>query len=198
MSGKRIVSLAALAVVGLAACGGESTGPDTEGLSGDEAEALSSVIISQALQSGFSALGGGLGTSAPQLVPIYESLDALVSCPLGGSVSVAGGLEGEYELSGAGSLSMDVTMVHQSCRLQDPPTGYVFTIDGAPDLTSTMDMQIRSDLSASFTGGNNGVVAWDLDGRTGSCALSIMWTGSVGADGTTDVSVSGTVCGDSI
>lgn len=193
----RQVKWAAAAAVALTltACGGDSTAPDTEGLDPAEAEALSSVIVSQAIQAGFSAMGSAFG---PQLIPFSESVDGTQGCAMGGTVSVSGGLDGDVDISGAGTLTMNLQMVHQGCRLQDPATGYVFTIDGAPNLTATLDMQTFSDGSATMTGGNSGTVRWDLSGRTGSCVVSILWNGSVAAGGTTEVSVSGTVCGDPI
>jgi hypothetical protein len=192
--------LALTAALALAACGGD----DSTGLDGDlseaEAAALGTVIMGQALTAGFSAMGGASGVAGPALsIPFGSSIEVTESCPLGGSVAISGDFSGDLDLGGGSStIDMDVSMTHQSCRLSDPSTGLLFTLNGAPTLTTDMSMVLNSDGSGTFSGGYGGAVAWDLDGRSGECTLDIDFSGSVTASGEDNTSITGTVCGQPI
>ena len=177
---------------------GDGTGPEDEGsLSQVEAQALSSIIISQGLLTGFSGLSG-LQVDGPALVPITinESLNNTAPCDLGGSVSIQGAMSGSVESDTfTGTIDMNFTEVHQACSLSDPVSGLLFTIDGSPNVTFTMEMRFLSDFNQSYSGAFSGNLRWATAGRVGACSVQIQFSGSTASPGSD--SLSGTVCGQS-
>ncbi len=193
LSGATALSL----VFALAACGDDGAGLDEGDLSDEEAAALSNVVMQQALVSGFGALAGGFGTDGPQGVTFSENLSNTESCPMGGSVSVSGGVTGDINPNtGASTVSLDIDMTHNACGVQDPSSGMIFTLNGSPNIGVNLDMSL-SGASGSYSGSYSGAVSWQLSGRAGVCSLSINYSGTINS-GYASVDLSGTVCGQSI
>ena len=172
----RKVCILAITALLAAACD-DATGPgDT--LSEAEATELAEIIFSQSVvaadQGGFApASVSGLPVAyAPVTVDTETSVT--LSCPLGGSFTAARSVSGTADTE-TGAVDVDVSLVqtHTDCGVRGGESGTEFTLNGAPNVTSTQS--VTTDGSGAFTlsGGMTGAVDWVSGDRSGRCEISL-------------------------
>lgn len=202
------VILAALAP--LTACGddGDDFGPNDNGpLSVEEARYIGEIIVSQSYEVGTAipvfqsrpALSVANGGSAAATDSVEVTASRTLDCPLGGSVAAdASILAVRDETTGAVEAELLVSHEHQGCVVQAPESGRQFTLDGAPAIVT--DYLFATDASGTFStdGSVSGAVDWATDGASGTCEFDVEVVGTRGIGQPIAISISGTVCGESI
>jgi hypothetical protein len=197
---RRTFGLLALAAsLGLGACGDSGVDVGTDELTESEAAAIAQLIMSSTIAAANSAQASPEG---PAMAPYnFESdVDFDAPCPLGGSVGVAAHVtvSGDTEVQG-GLIAMAMTQTHKSCVGQSEETGQQFTLNGNPNLAAEFRVESDAESNIELSGSFQGAIAWESDGRSGSCDISMTFTGSGNQlTGASSSSVSGSVCGVSV
>lgn len=185
-----------------AACSDDPAAPSDE-LSPTEAAELAAILGDLAVEQGFSAAGDGSAaapTAAPAAVPITFATDVVftATCPLGGAVEVDAELSGTVDgETGRLETAMTVVQTHRACVAEGGDTGTLFTLDGAPAVTVSMDLESDAqsgdyEVEASFVG----AVSWSTDGRSGTCSMDLdVDTSGNNVTGTGTSTVTGSICG---
>ena len=177
-----------------ASCGESTTEPGGDALSADEALALIEVAMGQ----GFT-LAGDVTSGSEVVTPEGVTLQFMAPCTIGGTVAVdaeAGfvGGPGEQNPEGAG-VRLEATLVHSDCTETHAGTGFVFTLDGAPDLDITIELLYSENFAPTISGSLDGTVRWATeDGRSGSCSVDIRIEPLDDPDAFLGLSVSGQAC----
>jgi hypothetical protein len=197
---RRTIGVLALATsLGLGACGDSGVDVGTDELTEAEAAAIAQFIMSSTITAANSAQASPEG---PAMAPYnFESdVDFDAPCPLGGSVGVAAhvSLSGDTEVQG-GVVTMAMTQTHKNCVGQSEETGQQFTLNGNPDLSAEFSVASDAEGNIDLSGSFQGSLAWETDGRSGACDISMTFTGSGNQlSGAGSSSVSGSVCGVSV
>ena len=127
---RRIPAGAMLSIaLAAASCGGSSTEPDDDTLTGEETLALVEIAMGQ----GFVLAGDVSGSET--VTPEGVVLQVTAPCAMGGTVEVdaRASFIGEpgTESAESASVGLSVTLVHSGCTERHEGTGIVFTLDGA-------------------------------------------------------------------
>ena len=205
MSSKRFLSgLSAALAIGLAACGGDTTGtgdPLTESEAADLAAALAEGGF-----VGFGAQGAApMGAPGAEAATITVTLNETHPCNDAGgtgTVTIAGTQSADVnQTTGAGSFTFNYTLTPHGCTIETSGDK-VFTIDGDPNLKVGGEFDF-TETSASGTLNYEGKFAWDAsDGRAGACGVDLTsnyeFTFSGTGASSASVTVSGSVCGVSV
>lgn len=156
-----------------ASCGESTTELGGDALTREEAVALIEVAMGQ----GFTVAGDVTGGDEV-LTPEGATLQFMAPCTRGGMVAVdveAGfvGGPGSQNPEGGG-VRLEATLVHSDCTETHAGTGFVFTLDGAPDLDVTIELLYSENFAPTISGSLAGTVRWATeDGRSGSCSVDI-------------------------
>lgn len=190
---------------GLVACSDDPT--DVSGLSEQEVEQLAEVIFGQALTAGFTSYepattfegDPGIGMSVAAVPFSFEIGPELFDCPLGGGVEMTLSFSGDVdETTNAGTISMDITQDHADCVVESE-AGTRFTLNGAPETTTGVDMDVDAAQDFTMTGAFGGGVAWATGGRSDTCAIDLGISASGNLEtGAITGAVSGTMCGQNV
>lgn len=185
--------------VGLAACGDDSTGPESS-LTQSEAEQVAEAV---AQQIGFFGFSGGAASVQPDLAPAdgtaeqtSTSFDFETTCPEGGSVLFSGTITAD----GSGSSSsLDGELNYDNCA-QTTSQGSTVTLTTQPVFDWTSSFELVSETEFQMDSSLGGDFDWQLDSKSGSCSLSIETSLSVsssqdGSSATVSGSTTGQVCG---
>ena len=172
-------------VLAAGACS-DSTEPEEESLTRDEATGL------------LLALRTAVNSGAETIQPIFASPDStIVPCPLNGTAKLVGMIEEGEPIEGSATLKTDFQVTPRGCRVQGG--GLVFTVDGNPGVrdvvAAVIDIQTFQIL---IEGTLTGTLDWELAGRTGSCAIDLTLGGEPdlsGAGPSFTASYTGTLCG---
>ena len=152
---RKLMSAVALTLV-LGACENDMVEPEDE-LTEEEAVAL--------------LKGVGALLADTTLVPIHASPDSIVvECPLGGRAKLVGGFTEEQ--GDTARLGADFLITPTGCVVA--ADGMQFTVDPDPSLRYQLVIEIIAatfefNISGIITGG----VAWQLDDRSGNCAMDL-------------------------
>lgn len=192
---RRIITT--FAVIGLAlsaaACGDDDdpTAP-TGDLTTAQAEAMMEALVSA---------GGGffffppVGVDGPAAQPSSENFDETVPCQGGGNVRLTGTITSDTNNDGTGTLSLDVTQVHNGCAATASSDGSTWTFDGAPSLQVSFDW-VLTETTISFSGSQSGNIAYASGDLSGTCAMSLSYDFDIGSTGQSiSGNVQGSVCG---
>lgn len=198
MKRSKVCILAVTALLAAAACD-DATGPG-DALTQAEANALAEIILGQTLAAGEE---GGFATQTvanPLLAAAPVSIDrettVSLSCPLGGSFSAARTVSGTVDSeTGAMDLSIALVQTHDGCGVRSAESGTEFTLDGAPNITSTQDFTTDGTGAFTLDGAMSGAVDWASGDRAGRCEISLEYAGSGDGQGGFSMSLSGTMCG---
>ena len=196
MKGRSVRFVVLVAALGVGACGGTTDVLDE--LSQSEAADLASAVLLATFSNTGSVPQAPPATAGgPQLVPFTFSfhLDFPAECPLSGTVAISASLDVEGDTdTDAGTVDYVMIQVHHGCTVESE-NGRVFTLDGAPSVTSTLRAENDGQGVVSWSGSLVGTVAWSTDGRSGVCGLDLTFSGS-GDDsaGTAEFDLAGTVC----
>jgi len=195
----RILALTGLAALG--ACGdddgvanvGVSDLSDTEVAALGEAVAGTVVAVwEEDPQIGPAAASG------PQLalITFEEMLSLTASCDFGGSVAVDGDVFVQFDdVTEEGTIEYTVTQVHQGCRAESEEDDIVFTLDGAPSVTSELSVSVLPG-SFEFDGSVIGGIDWSTDSREGTCSVDLSFSMELDAvTETGSAQMSGSICG---
>lgn len=196
MNRSKVGLLSLLLVTGLAACD-DGTGPESS-LTQAEAEALAQVLLTQTFSAGDPASATAPTSAAPvarQVVDFSNEISVEVACPLGGSVAADVTTSGTIDAeTGAANLQYTASQTHRDCQVQPEEAQEPFTLNGAPNLTSSL--QFTRTAGGTFeTGGSIvGSVAWSSGDRSGTCVVSLEFSGAGDDQGNVSFSLSGGVC----
>lgn len=186
------LGLAAL-TLGAAACGGDDDPAAPSGdLTAAEAEAMMEALVSA---GGAFFFAPPVSFGAPALQPTSEDFDETIPCPGGGNVRLTGTVSSDMDNDGNGTLSMNVTQVHDGCTATAQSNGSTWTFDGDPSVQVAFEW-VLSETAISVSGTQSGSIAYSSGGKSGSCATQLSYDFSVGNDGqTVSGTVNGSVCG---
>lgn len=159
------------------------TEPDNAPLTLSEAEAL------------FAGVRAIAQDSSLQVIQATEN-SAVLACPLGGQVELAG-MFVDGSVADTLRIVSDFTAAHRGCQFSHG--GLQFTVDGAPEVRERTVVVIVGFLEHfSLEGSVTGGLDWQLGDRSGSCDVDLVLSGEPDLSGT-EPSVagvlSGTLCG---
>lgn len=201
MSRKRnVFGLSAALALGLAACGGDTTGTG-DPLTQAEAEELAASLAEGGFV-GFAQPAAPMGAPGAEAATITITLDDSYPCNEAGGTGTAaiqGTMSADVnEQTGLGSFSFNYTLTPNGCTIAT--TGdKVFTLDGDPNLKVDGDFD-WSETSAHGTLHYKGGFAWESsDGRSGTCGVDLTsnyeFTFSGTGASSASATLSGSVCG---
>ena len=156
MSGRTRLALSGLVLaVVLAGCEDPVDPPDTL----TEAEALAL----------FKAIAVGL-----ELLPDDDvdpgSVDTMVACPHGGRSKVVGTASAR-QAGDTLKLALNAVVTPAGCKVSGD--GLAFTVDGDPSMSTEMSFDIIAFETVVLGGGIEGKVKWQLEDRSGECAMNL-------------------------
>lgn len=187
-------------------------GSSSSSLSQAQAQAVTqqiSLALDQALTRGIAANAVSEQSVRPSLAAIVTNLRSdqstpctvtatgencnfpisdTVACSAGGTISVAGDLEGTLTSNGSGSIQTAITVTPTSCSISN------LVINGDPSIT--VDSQINFTASAPtypITFSQTGGISYGPK-PSGSCQINVSST----ITSATSCTISGTVCGRSV
>ena len=198
MKRSKVALVGLVAMAGMAACD-DSTGPGPDSsLTEAEAAAMAEIFLGQTFAAGqHGVMGQQVGTPllAAAVVQVENELEITLPCPLGGSVLSNRTLSGTVDQeSGALDMQFRLVQTHQACVVQPPDSEVRFTLDGAPDLTGAYSLALDGMGGYQADGTLAGAVAWAAEDRSGTCEVSLSFSGSGQAQGAFSLSLSGRVC----
>jgi hypothetical protein len=111
-------------------------------------------------------------------------------------VSLSGSFDDATE---EGQLDIDVDAEHHGCVVETKDTGQRFTLDGAPSIDADLHLVTKPNDTFQLSGGYEGAVEWESEGRSGTCHFDLDFSGTVDQEtGAGTATLSGTACGVSI
>jgi hypothetical protein len=201
-----VVAAATLLSLG---CGSSS---HDNNLSPAQAQAISQEVVQAVIQ----AVSNGLGATPPAAKPAHRSLSTALGgmqpdqtsgctpdasgetcnfplsftgpCPAGGTISVAGDIDGTLDNSGDGSINTKITVTPTNCSVSN------VTFNGDPNIS--LDGQLGFTNTAPvfpITLTEGGGISYGPN-PSGSCQLNVKYT----INSLTSCTVTGTVCGQSV
>jgi hypothetical protein len=193
-----LLSCAAAAVLALAACNGDTTGPSTTSLSADEAQALGVSMAGTTSDALSDAFGNPAfdfaptGAAAMDSVTTTETFTRTRTCPQGGTVTVAGTRAGvRNTTTHSGSWNETATRTDNACAHQ-VKSGVTVTINGAPNVALTSSHTRTNSVPGPWTHTEKGAFDWSRsDGKSGHCTVDVTATFDPTAH---TLHVAGTVC----
>ena len=180
----RVLCALALAIVTTAACGDELVDPPTAELTADEAEAL------------FLA-ANTLVFDSTTLISHNPPGTIVAKCPQGGQAKLVFTVKDD----GNNKLTLNWTVTPTACK--NSSGKMTFTMDGDPSARTDMIIHVLSqdcpgkdDFCTLLKADYNGDLKWQLEERTGTCAIKdVKLDAYVDASDPDDVKIVGTVKG---
>lgn len=175
---RKLMLTAAFPLV-LAACDDDVVTPE-EGLTETEAVALLKKT-------------GGLLFEVEE--PTFTSEDSVVvACPQGGSATAVGALPDEEFSADTARLVVDYRITPSACQVTSGAMR--FTVDGDPSFRYQFAIEfIASTGEYDIAGSISGGVKWQLEDRSGSCAMELTLVGPQVVDEEVLGSFEGRLCG---
>ncbi len=200
MKNPKSAAIALAASMLLGGCGDDPASVNTGNISEAEASAIAEFLLTSTYSNAYAAAQPA--PTGPQAVPFTFSsqTDVTVPCPLGGTVDVSAHItvSGDTEVEG-GSISADMTEVHNSCQGEQDGTGIQFTLTGNPNLVSAFDAESSTAGDVTVTGSLDGTLDWETANDTGTCVIDIEYSASGNeVTGAATATVTGFVCGMSV
>ena len=194
MTTARILRGASVALTALTLACGDSTAPKlSEAEVFDMLDAMSSVAAFDELP-GAPAMRASLRAAGTPLANATVNVSQTVSCPNGGSATVAGTATDNPD---AGTFSAQVTHSFSSCTAPSSE-GRLWTFNGSPNILTTMSGSANEATGAfSMTVTQVGGVRFSSDLGEGTCQISLTMTLS-GNSNSLSSSISGSACGRTI
>lgn len=185
---------AGLALVA-AGCGGDNNPVGVN--SGDPLTPYEMQLVFNQLTAVFENLGAAPASPGPAAATqsFNESINQPAPCDSGGSITANGSVNGTVDdVTGELDMTLHMRMTPNGCVVETETAS--ITLDGAPYIQMDMDFYL-SDTTIDMSGTQKGGISFtSTDGRSGSCAFDISFTGNVNLDTQAEESsVSGTVCG---
>lgn len=150
----------------VASCGGDGSTEPEDSLTGEEASALLEVTMSPGLEVLASDEINEIVT------PAGASLQFTGQCTMGGTVAVDARVTPSLGPAGGG-VEVSATLVHSDCIERHTETGVTFTLNGAPEVETSIALSI-SESGLGISGTVAGTVRWATDdGRSGSCQMDV-------------------------
>jgi hypothetical protein len=175
--------------------------PETQPLDAEERAGLVEAVLALGMAPEVPAPASAAAPAGPSLAPVTISIPVEQSfdCPLGGSLSVTGGIDVVVDdETGVGSYDHELRKTHESCRVVAPRLEREFLLEGAPSVTTRASARLESEALVSIEGSEQGSVAWQLDDRSGTCTIDVTYTVTGPAGGTPSYQATGTVCGSAV
>ena len=196
MNVRRAAALAFLLLPATFACE-DDIGFGDDRLTPEESRTLALITASLAIES---SPYGQLFQGSPYAAPADDvGVRFSSECPEGGEVEtelgdVDGVLPGNEEFE----IGLELILTPKRCRIRDPESDDVYTLDGAPNVTLDLKVRVSPDEGASADGTATGAINWELGDRRGTCGIDLVLEGAAGEGGAVSVSVTGTVCGNPV
>jgi hypothetical protein len=190
----RILRGASLALTALTLACGDSTAPKlSEAEVFDMLDAMSTVAAFDELP-GAPAARASLRAAGSTMANATVSVSQTVSCPNGGSATVAGTATDNPD---AGTFSAQVTHSFSSCTTPSSE-GRLWTFNGSPNILTTMSGSANETTGAfNMTVTQVGGVRFSSDLGEGTCQINLTMTLS-GTSNSLSSSISGSACGRTI
>lgn len=200
MKNPKSAAIALVAALALAGCGDDPAVVNTGDLTEAEASAIAEFLLTSTYSNAYAAAQPA--PTGPQPVPFTFSsqTDVNVPCPLGGTVDISAHItvSGDTEVEG-GTISVDMTEVHNSCSAEQEGTAIEFTLTGSPNLVSSFDAESGATGDVSVTGSLDGTLAWETANDSGTCVVDIDYSASGNElTGAATATVTGSICGVSL
>ena len=172
MRAKTILSPILWASLLFGACGDDPAEPELA-LTPAEAEALASLLLGITIRVGqdaYETADEPVPQSAPVTVAFDRQYESDWPCERGGSVAVDASVQGEYFDWSSEADIVQMELTPEDCALQDPKSGHLFMLHGAPKWT--VEWVFFNFLAAEGTLGGALTVA--TGGRSGSCEIDLI------------------------
>lgn len=182
----------------LSACGDDGpTGVQGDPLSQEEVQAVFAALAGAFSQVGVPSASPAMdGVPDPSAAPVAvdEIFDFTSPCEVSGSLTAVGAVSGTVDDETFDTdLSYQLAITPDGCTVTNQENTLV--VDGDPSVAIAMDMEFTETLfavSGSYTGG----LAYTTgDGRAGSCSINLTFDVSANANGGSQQSIRGQVCG---
>jgi hypothetical protein len=188
-----------LASVAFGACS-DSSSVALGDLSEAEAQQLAGVVMGATFSSSSTVPQPAATPGGPQAVPFTfaTEINTTEACPGGGTVGIAAALEvsGDTETEVA-SVEYQMTQTHDAC-VATSEDGRTFTLWGNPDMSAAFTVENDGQGVVEWAGSIQGSIDWETDGREGSCAVTMEFSGRTQAGAAAAASLAGSVCGHAI
>ncbi len=188
----RLLALVLALSFGLLACSDDGPAASGDQLNPEEAEVMLEALV-EAGGFGLGALSMMGSPSAGIAASTQFDISETVPCPEGGSIAMDGSVSVD---EGQETMEWTFTQTHQSCQVSAPDDGSGWLFDGSPSVVSSFAM-VFSETQFSMQGSEEGGIAWETGGRSGTCSIDVSYDFS-GTESTLTGTVSGTVCGNDI
>jgi hypothetical protein len=191
------IPLLVTTILVLPACGSDSpTGNSGDALSPVEAQFVVAALFDVLDLIEIPLLDGPPAAAGPAQTPYGQLYDPEIGgnqdC-FTGLASISGLITGDVDQNAeTADLSASATVDFDACVV--PGEVVSFTLDGAPDVDLSADIDISPDV-ISITLNLDGAVAYAAtDNRSGTCAIDLTIVGSASSAGVTE-SMTGSACG---
>lgn len=177
------ITLSACAVL-VAACS-DSTEPESDPLTPEEATALFVGLKSSPADANFE--------------PTLVSADSIImQCPLGGQLKLVGSVVERPPVNDTSFILWDFRITPTECGFT--ASGFQFNVDGYPGILDITTLSVigMPMMQALLSGSTSGTLDWELAGRTGTCDLALTLSGHPGVPGLPSPSAArytGAMCG---
>jgi hypothetical protein len=190
---RNFIGLTIALALTVVACGEDATGVT----SGDELTSAEVAVVIAALGSAFDSVGVAaqqVAAAGPALaaININENFSLSVPCE-SGTLDVSGSMDGTVDdQTFAMDATLEVSWNPKGCVVSDDLN--TFTVDGAPQVTVTLDISSSEDI-VSLSGTETGGFSFtSSDGRSGSCAIDVTFS-LVTTASSVESTITGTICG---
>jgi len=204
MLGKTLASGTLALLLFTAACGEDGIRPESPSLSAAEADLLASEfdamvgsVLGGAFGPFFSAAPTGGAALAAVPVPVSQTFSRTVSCPKGGTTTIAGSITGSADRETQTIATETSATKTQAACAHATRDGTVITVTGNPNLAIKSTRKVVKGMPSGpqTTTQKGGFTYSTSTGKSGSCAVDI--TSTFNPDAKTHT-VKGTMCGRTI
>lgn len=198
MNRSKVGLLGLALMVGVAACDDDATGPESS-LTQAEAAALAAVLLDQTMAAGDPDDVATQQVHNPLLaaavVDFDDELDFTIQCPMGGAFSANRVVSGTMDTeTGEMELEFSLVQTHDACGVNPEELDGTVTLTGAPDVTSSWSLSTDANGGFDASGSIMGAIDWVYGDRSGTCEVSLEFSGAGDGLGAFQSSLNGSIC----
>lgn len=202
MSRFKMLPYALAAILILPACGGDDDDGGPTGNSGGNLTAAEFDSMVEALSVigtlGFGVIG--FDRQSPHLAAQTQSGTIPTQtepCPEGGTTAYSGSYTYTSNAQGVTNFHYSLTQSYTNCRAASS-NGTIWTFNGNPNITVTLDYTISQAGAYNFTLREVGGFGWSGASKSSSCQIDVTLTGSISQSSTYTYTYAGSVCGQTV